>query len=384
MSLSDRAWAEIDLNALRQNLLICQNVAGKSVLWPVLKANAYGHGAMECARICQELKVPLIGVGDSSEALQLRHAGIQTRLLILGTAIDSEIAAIQEYDIEVGVHSEMRIQELGVIAKEYNKKLGVHLKIDTGMGRLGIRPEAISRITEALRNNPMLELLGVMSHFASSAGSNDSFTEEQNMLFLQAVDQIRCALPDAKFTCHIANSAALFTNVTPLGDAVRTGIAMFGMLPANLAQHKLQPVLSLRTQIAFFKDVPANTPVGYDSTWVSHTTCRIATIPIGYNDGVPFRIGLSGSSQVLVRGKRCPIIGHVSMDYCTIDISHVKDAGIGDTVTIIGTDGNESITAQDVAGQADTIAYEICCRIGSRVSRRYVDSSVTHKPLAHA
>ena len=384
MSLSDRAWAEIDLNALRQNLLICQNVAGKSALWPVLKANAYGHGAIECARICQELKVPLIGVGDSSEALQLRHAGIQTRLLILGTAIDSEIAAIQEYDIEVGVHSEVRIQELGVIAKEYNKKLGVHLKIDTGMGRLGIRPEAISRITAALRNNPMLELRGVMSHFASSAGSNDSFTEEQNMLFLQAVDEIRCALPGAKFTCHIANSAALFTNVTPLGDAVRTGIAMFGMLPANLAQHQLQSVLSLRTQIAFFKDVPANTPVGYDSTWVSHTACRIATIPIGYNDGVPFRLGLSGSSQVLVRGKRCPIIGRISMDYCTIDVSHVKDAGIGDRVTIIGTDGDERITAQDVADQADTIAYEICCRIGSRVSRRYIDSSVTQRPLAHA
>jgi alanine racemase len=294
------------------------------------------------------------------------------------------MASILEYDIEVGVHSEMRIQELGAIAKEHNKKLGVHLKIDTGMGRLGIRPEAISRIIKALRSNPLLELLAVMSHFASSSGSNASFTEEQNMLFLQAVDEIRCSLPDAKFTCHIANSAALFTNVTPLGDAVRTGIAMFGMLPSNLAQHQLQPVLSLRTQIAFFKDVPANTPVGYDSTWVSHTACRIATIPIGYNDGVPFRLGLSGSSQVLVRGKRCPIIGHVSMDYCTIDVSHVKDAGIGDMVTIIGTDGNEQITAQDVADQADTIAYEICCRIGSRVSRRYVDSSVTQKPLEHA
>ena len=301
MSPTDRAWAEIDLNALRHNLQICQDKAGKAALWPVLKANAYGHGAIECARICQELDVPLIGVGDSREALQLRHAGINTRLLILGTAIDSELPLILEYDIEVGVHSESRIQDLGAIAKAHNKNLGIHLKIDTGMGRLGIRPKAIKRIAQALRDHPLLELRGVMSHFASGAGNLDSFTEQQNMLFLAAIDELRYLLPGSNFTTHIANSAALFTDLKPLGDAVRPGIAMFGLLPQHLPQSDLLPTLSIRTQIAFFKDVPANTPVGYDSTWTSYEQSRIATIPIGYNDGVPYRLGLSGNSQVLVR-----------------------------------------------------------------------------------
>lgn len=384
MSPSDRAWAEIDLNALRQNLLNCQNIAGKAAVWPVLKANAYGHGAVACARVCQELNVPLIGVGDSSEALQLRQSGINTRLLILGTAIDSEMERILENDIEVGIHSEMRIQDLGAIASKFNKKLGVHLKIDTGMGRLGVRHKAIPRIAQALLDNPMLELRGVMSHLASGKGNLDAFTEQQNMLFLQAIDEIKCLLPEAEFTSHIANSAALFTRIDPLGDAARTGIALFGILPAGLPQHNLKPVLSLRTQIAFFKDVPADTPVGYDSTWVSSTPSRIATIPIGYNDGVPYRLGLNNDAHVLVRGKRCPIIGRVSMDYCTIDISHIKNADIGDIVTIIGIDGDECITAQDVATQAGTIAYEICCSIGSRVSRRYVASDISENAHYHA
>ena len=223
-----------------------------------------------------------------------------------------------------------------------------------------------------------------MSHFASSAGNFDAFTEQQNMLFLAAVDELRHLLPNSNFTTHIANSAALFTGLSPMGDAVRPGIAMFGVLPQHLAPHLLQPVLMLRTQIAFFKDIPANTPVGYDSTWVSHATTRIATLPIGYNDGVPYRLGLSGNSQVLVRGQRCPIIGRVSMDYCTIDVSHIEGADIGDIVTIIGRDGDESITIQDVAAQSGTIAYEVCCTIGSRVPRRYIDSSVVAQPHTHA
>ncbi|MBC8369263.1 MAG: alanine racemase [Planctomycetes bacterium] len=383
MSPTDRAWAEIDLNALRQNLLICKNIARDANLWPVLKANAYGHGAIECARVCQELNVALIGVGDSKEALQLRQAGIHTRLLILGTAIDSEIEAVLDHNIEVGIHSELRIQELGAIAKQHGKRLPVHLKIDTGMGRLGIRPEAIGRISLALSDNPFLELKGVMSHFSSGTGNFDEVTEQQNMLFLAAVDELRHLLPNTNFTTHIANSAALFTGVNPLGDAVRPGIAMFGILPAKLSQQKLQPVLSLRTQIAFFKDVPANTPVGYDSTWVAHAASRIATIPIGYNDGVPYRLGLNGNSQVLVRGQRCPIVGRVSMDYCTIDVTHVVNANVGDIVTIIGSDGDEFITAADIAEQAGTIAYEVCCSIGSRVSRRYIGTEINSDSPAH-
>jgi alanine racemase len=305
-------------------------------------------------------------------------------LLILGIAIDSEIPAILENDIEVGVHSEKRIQELAAFATQYNKPLGVHLEIDTGMGRLGIRPEAIKRIAHALNDNPQLVLRGVMSHFASNAGDNSEFTEQQNMLFLSAIDELRALLPQANFECHIANSAAMFTSLKPLGDAVRPGISLFGILPKHLPQAELKPVLSLRTQIAFYKDVPSNTPIGYDSTWISHESTRIATLPFGYNDGMAYRSGLSGNSQVLVRGQRCPIVGKISMDYCTIDVGHVVDANVGDVVTIIGKDGDEQICAQDVAANAGTISYEVCCSIGSRVSRRYIDASSASESQLHA
>jgi len=178
---------------------------------------------------------------------------------------------------------------------------------------------------------------------------------------------------------HCANLAALFTGLPQLGDAVRPGIALYGILPQGIDDHGgLEEVLSLHTQVIFLKDVPAGTPIGYGSRWTAHRQTRIATLPIGYNDGLPYHLGLHGNGQVLLRGRRCPVVGAVSMDYCTIDVTHVQDADIGDRVTFIGKDGLEILTAADVANDAETIPYEITCRLGSRVKRVYRDTQTNN------
>ena len=373
MQSAHRAWAEVDLAAFRRNLARARKRADGAQVWPVLKANAYGHGAVTVARVCAEEKVQRIGVGDSGEALQLRYSGVKLPLLVLGTIIDAEVPDLLQHDIEVGVHSESRVRNLGRMAAERGLRLGVHLKVDTGMGRLGVRPEAALRVAQAIQEQPALDFLGLMTHFSSSQGAHAARTDGQQALFLAAVAEIRECL--GRLPClHSANSAALFSGITPVGDAVRPGIGLYGILPQEVCiDAELEPVLSLHTQLVFLKDVPPNTTVGYESRWTSHQPTRLATLPIGYNDGVPYRLGSGGRGQVLVRGQRCPIVGAVSMDYCTLDVTHVQDATIGDRATFIGRDGQEQITAADVAAAAGTIPYEITCRLGSRVHRVYLD-----------
>ncbi|RMH02791.1 MAG: alanine racemase [Planctomycetota bacterium] len=369
-----RVWAEIDLAALRHNLARIRRAAGRRQVWPVLKANAYGHGAVAVARTCAAAGAPRLGVGDSGEALDLREGGIETPLLVLGTVIDAEVPALLRHRVEVGVHSESRVRMLGAAARRAGVRLGVHLKIDTGMGRLGVRPEAAVRVARAVAEEPALELRGVMTHYASPDGCLDPATAEQTEVFRRALAEIAAAglsLPPI----HAANSAVLFTAGEPFGDAVRPGIALYGILPSGLpGAAKLRPVLSLRAQIVFLKDVPAGTPVGYGGRWRSTgSKTRLAVLPIGYNDGLPYRLGAEGRGAALVRGRRCPIVGAISMDYCTIDVSRVEGVQVGDVATLVGGDGDERIRVQEVAEAAGTIPYEITCSLGARVRRIPVD-----------
>lgn len=368
-----RAWAQIDLHAFRENLASAQAIAGAARVWPVLKANAYGHGARKLALTCADEGVDRIGVGDSGEALELREAGIRVPLLVLGTVIDAELPALLRHGIEVGVHSEGRARALGAFARTQSSRLGVHLKVDTGMTRLGVLPEAAMRVARAIEDEPGLELRGVMTHFAAREGCRDPHTADQQACFAEVLTQLRGAgiqIP----AVHGANSAALFSGMQALGDAVRPGIALFGILPPSLcAEHRLQPVLSLHAQIVFLKDIPADRAVGYGGDWKTQRPTRLATLPIGYADGVPYRLGSSGRGVVLVRGQRCPIVGAISMDYCTVDVGHVPGIAVGDVATLIGRDGKEELRAQEVADAAGTIPYEITCSIGSRVQRVYTD-----------
>ncbi|MEO0650355.1 MAG: alanine racemase [Planctomycetota bacterium] len=368
-----RAWAELDLGHLEQNLTAIRGAIGSDpAIMLVVKADAYGHGAVEIARAANRQGVAAFGVGTVAEAVELLDADVLGRTLVLGAIVDGEAPEAIERGIELGVHSSDRCQMLADAARRLGRPARVHLNVDTGMGRLGAAPVRALDVLEQIAREPWLELVGVMTHVASPRGNLDPDTADQQARFERFLTPAR-ARGLLRGWVHMANSASIFTGLRPLYDAVRPGIAALGMLPADdVGPSRLQPVLSLRSQVIFFKDVEAGTPIGYGGTWRARRRSRIATLPLGYNDGVPWRVG-NGRQMVLVRGHRAPIVGRVSMDYTTIDVTDVPGVEIGDVVTLVGRDGAEQVTVADMAREAGTIAYEVTCSIGRRVPRVVVE-----------
>jgi alanine racemase len=368
-----RAWAEIDLGALHHNLARIRAAIGPRVeILMVVKADAYGHGAPEIARAANRSGVGAFGVGTVAEALELQRSGVLGRILVLGAIVDAEAEQALEAGVELGVHSADRCRALAEVAARLGRPARVHLNVDTGMGRLGAAPPRALELLEAIAAEPWLELAGVMTHMASSAGAADPATHEQLRRFEELLAPARRA-GLLRGWIHVANSAAVFSGLRPLYDAVRPGIGALGMMAAEApGAGLLRPVLSLRTQVIFFKDVEAGTPIGYGGTWRASRRSRIATLPIGYDDGIPWRVGNSGHT-VLIRGRRAPIVGRVSMDYTTIDVTDVPGVEAGDVVTLVGADGEDRLTVADLARAAGTIPHEITCSIGRRVPRLVVD-----------
>lgn len=374
-----RVKAEIDLDALQHNLREIRLQAGSGVrVILVVKADAYGHGAKGIANHALRCGVDALGVGTSAEALELRADGIRVPILVLGTIIDSEAADCLRHQVHIVLHTTDRAQMIQALAHSMRVRAKVHLNIDTGMGRLGVPPARALELLRLIRESPNLELCGVMTHVSASDGALSSSTREQARLFEQVLREGR-QQNLLRGWIHMANSASLFTGLKPLYDTVRPGISAYGVLPGDLAgSERLKPILSLRTQIVFLKDVPANTPIGYSSTWKAPRATRIATLSIGYHDGLPWALGNCG--EVLVRGARASIVGRVSMDYVTIDVGQIPGVSVGDSVTVIGRDGGESISVEDVARWANTIPYEITCSFGRRVQRLYVGGEELEVP----
>jgi len=364
-----RVWAEVDLAALEHNYrhMLSRAPAGTKTL-AVLKADAYGHGATICATKLVGLGVAMIGVGDSREALELRAAGIDAPMLILGAIVEGEMRAVVENDVASCIHSAQRAKLLSNVARALGRRARVHLKIDTGMGRLGVRPEIARELAGAIARDPYLELEGVCTHYGSAASPVPFHTSEQLTTFVKLVEEIRS---DGVRTplVHASNSAALFSTLSEHFTMVRVGLGLFGLNPGNLpvGDNPLRPVLSLRTQVLFLKDLPAGSPVGYNRTQVTKRPTRIAIVPFGYSDGYPY--ALSNRANVLVRGERAPVVGAVSMDYTTIDVTDVRDVQVGEEVTVIGASGKRRISVEDLARIIGTIPYEITARLGRRVAR---------------
>lgn len=363
-----RAWAEIDLDALTTNLAVIRQRAGPGTrVMLVVKADAYGHGAVPIAHHAVRCGVAAFGVGSSAEALELRRAGIRLPILVLGTIIDDEADECLRNDVHVALHSTARRAMLQQLAARMGLRARVHVNIDTGMGRLGVLPAKAVELLREVKASPNLDLCGIMTHISAPDGAVAASTTDQQRLFEGVLREARAEGLQRGWT-HMANSAALFTSLKPRYDTVRPGISAYGILPHDLrGSDELRPVLSLRTQVVFLKDIPAGYPVGYGSTWKSDRPTRIATLPVGYNDGVAWRLGNKG--EVLVRGVRARIVGRVSMDYTTVDVGHIRGVEVGDVVTLIGSDGAQTITAEEIAAKADTIAYEITCSVGKRVAR---------------
>jgi alanine racemase len=358
-----RVWAEIDLAALRHNLgVVRRALEPRTKIMAVAKADAYGHGALPVAWTALESGCSMVGVGDSGEALHLREGGISGPILILGAIVEEEIHKVVQYDISVTVHSTDLLALLDQEARRRGRVLRVHLKIDTGMARLGVSPGRALDVARAVMNLPNLQLEGLSTHLASA--SNPEASREQLDLFRSVIEELAQDGIQPPLL-HAANSLGLFTCPEAHFDMVRPGIAMYGIDPGPFAALKipLKPVLALKTQIVYLKGVAEGTAIGYDGRGRTERATRIATCPVGYDDGYPF--SLSNRAEAILRGRRVPLVGNVTMDYIMLDVGEVSDAAVGDTVTLIG----DGLRVEELARKAGTIPYEITCRLGRRVGR---------------
>ncbi len=365
---SRRVWAEIDLDAISSNLRRVRELAPDRGVIAIVKANAYGHGAVPVGWHLAAQGVDALGVGDSHEAIELRRAGIGAPILILGAVVPGELADVVGFDIAVTVHTDERVRVLRREARRAGRVARVHLKIDTGMGRLGCTPARAEAIAQLVHDSEFLELEGLCTHFACAGPDGDEFTARQRTVFAEVAQRL-AAKGIAVRMLHAAASGPLLRQVAPDLDAVRPGLALYGLAPEPRSQEGLTPALALKTRIIFLKDHPAGSSIGYERTHVTSRRTRIATLPVGYNDGYPWRLG--GRGEVLVRGQRAPVVGRVSMDYLSIDVAGIAGASVGDEVVLIGSAGSEHIDARELAERAGTIPYEVFTRLGRRVERVY-------------
>jgi alanine racemase len=384
--ISERAWAEIDLGALRNNIsAIRRRVPQGCDVMLVVKADGYGHGMKTVASAAQQFGIKSFGVRDSREALELREIAVGQRILVLGTVIESEVERCLEQGIELAIHSTDRVHALRKLVRRVRQRLHskprVHLNVDTGMGRLGLPVESAPKVLDALlAAEQELDLVGIMTHLARPEGGAHEFTAEQCARFQQFVRvaekknvKIQRRPGEPGLRTHIANSAAVFAGldcnpVLMQGGIVRPGIAAYGVMPGDIAgAHELKPVMSLRAQIAFLKDVPKGATISYGQEFRAVAKTRIATIPIGYYDGIPWR--LRGKGMVLIHGRRAPIVGRITMDYVMADITTIPNVHVGDTVTFFGRDGDATLPVSEIAQAVDTIPYEVTCHVGTRVKR---------------
>lgn len=363
-------WAEVDLDAIRYNFnQIKKRVSPGVKVMAVVKGNAYGHGIVEVSKTLCRAGVDYLGVATLDEAIQLRQNNIVKPILILGSILPHEIDAALKYNIALTGCSNELLRELNKRAERKRKKANVHLKIDTGMGRIGVWHDEALRFINWILNYKNLFLEGIYTHF-SSAGRDEFFTNYQMGSFeklLRRLENDGIHIPIR----HSANSIATIDMRRSHLNMVRPGIIIYGMYPKkSFAKFfKLKPALSLKTKIVFIKDVPQGRSISYGRTYITYKDTKIATLPIGYADGYE-RI-LSNKAYVLVKGQRARVVGKVTMDQVMIDVGHIKDVRLGDEVVLIGKQGKDQITTEELARLSGTIPYEIACSIGSRVPRVY-------------
>ena len=362
-------WVEVDKSDFHFNLKkIKAYLAKDAKIMPVIKANAYGHGGIALAREAQNAGVHCVGVSSLEEGIQFRQAGIKIDILVLGSIFPlSNLDVAVAHSLIPAISTMSGVMALEDLAIKLDKKLSFHLEVDTGMGRTGVLEEAAITLMQKIAMTPEISMTGMYTHFAV-ADTDPVFTQKQLDGFLKVVKHARNSY-NLKFLAHAANSAALFRNKKTHLDMVRPGISLYGLSPFRNTERfvTLKPVLSWKTKIIFMKRVPAGYCVSYGRTYVTNKASVIATIPVGYADG--YNRLLSNKGHVLVRGKRCPIAGRVTMDMTMIDVTGVKGVSLGDEVILIGAQGKEQIKAEELAKIQDTINYEVTCAISPRVPR---------------
>ncbi len=375
-------WAEIDLNAISHNIHELKRIIDPGArLMGVVKANAYGHGDVAVSRYILQQDVDCLGVARLYEAIKLRKGNIEAPILIFGYTDPAESEFLIEHDLTQTIWAYEQADILSTIAGRLGKRIKVHLKVDTGMGRLGLLPlnsgspesydDAIHEV-ESILHLPGLELEGIYTHFACADKKDKHYTAVQFDQFMTFLDRLKIAGIEVPLT-HAANSAAVIDLPGMHLDMVRTGISIYGLYPSDSVKKdkiELRPAMTLKTKIIQLKDVPAGFSISYGSTYQTEKQTMIATVPVGYADG--FNRILSNTGHMLIRGHRAPVVGRVCMDLTMLDVGNIPGVSMEDEVVIIGQQKEMIISADEVAASLNTINYEIVSTMTDRIQRIYI------------
>ncbi|MFA5803085.1 MAG: alanine racemase [Melioribacteraceae bacterium] len=364
---------EIDLKIFAENYTKIKKFVAPSKMMPILKANAYGHGLVRVAQLMQELKADYLGVAVLEEGILLRQSGINIPILVLGGIWGNQIPLFLKHDLTITASSIGKLNQIDEFASQMKTKAKVHLKIDTGLERIGVHYYTAEKFLEAAAKCKNIRVDGIYSHLANSEVRDSSYTRTQLERFqevLRFFEKHSIEIP----LRHIANSGAILQMPEANLDMVRPGILLYGVYPSNEVEKTIfvQPALTWKSLVVYFKIIKAGHPVGYGLTWKPEHDIRAVTVPLGYGDGY-FR-SMSHMAEVLIRGKRYPVVGSISMDQIVVNIEN-DSAFNSDEVILIGQDGSNKITVEELAEWAGTIPYEILTNINTRVPRVYLNSN---------
>lgn len=363
-----------DLDALAFNYCSARSFIGDDVrIMAVVKANAYGHGSVECSRRLETEGVEWFGVALPAEATELRRGGITSRILCLGGSWPGQEPMLFQHRITPAIASPEQAERLDRVARDRNERIDVHIKFDTGMGRIGIRWDHAAEFAQRIKDMSGLRVEALMTHFAAADDlSQNNFTELQTKRMSEIEAAFRSNGFEPRFT-DLANSPAAVAHPSTRKSLVRLGGILYGLggdvLPKGVSAPELKPVMCLRSEVTHLKRVPAGESLGYGRSFVTTRDSLIATIPVGYADGLP-RL-LSGCGRVIINDQYAPIVGRISMDWTIVDVTDVADVAAGNPVLLIGSSPKCAILAEDLAAATGTISYEVTCGISSRVDRLY-------------
>lgn len=370
-----RVYARIDLDAIASNVEhMKQNLNPHTKIMVVIKADGYGHGAIQIAQMLENTEyIWGFAVATLDEAIVLRTEGIEKPILVLGCVFPDQYMEMLKHDIRMNVYTEEMAEAISQMATREGMTAYMHIKLDTGMTRLGfdISKESVSAISR-IADLPNVCMEGIFTHFAKADETDKLFTHKQIKDFVWMIDRLKANNVRFQYE-HCANSAAIIDVPEADFDLVRAGISTYGLYPSEEVQKEnvqLKPALALKSHVAFVKDIPAGTGISYGGIYVSERDMIIATIPVGYADGYPRN--LSNIGYVLIRGKKAPIVGRVCMDQFMVDVTDIDGVSFGDKVTLIGNDGNETITVEDLSELSGRFNYEFICDLGKRIPRVFV------------
>lgn len=364
-------WVEVSLPRLRDNFRAIRTLVGDGIkIMAVVKADAYGHGAAGVAAALEKDGVERFGVALPEEGVELRRAGVRAPIVILGGFAPPQAGLLLQHGLVPAIYRPDQVEALSSAASRRGIVASAHLKLDTGMGRLGLPTDDLPAFLPILRQAASIRLTGAFSHLAVADEPTDPFTRLQIGRLQEAIKALRAAGLSPE-EVHLANSAAVMDHPPAWLTLVRPGLVLYGYSPSpRVTPLPVRPVLSLKTRVIYIKDVEPGTTLGYGRTFAASRRTRVASLALGYDDGLPRLV--SNRGHVLVRGRRAPVVGRVSMDLTTVDVTDIPGTALGDEVTVIGRSGEEALGADQVAAWAETISWEVLCGIGPRVPRVYV------------